>query len=100
MRVAGERPAAPECTSLSADRDVIVSDIARKLGIDFSKSATSALLSADEENNAAYVLDGVYGEDAGQEALLRALMAHRNENYSLSRFWAAVYLKLETRQSE
>lgn len=77
-----------------------MSDIARKLGIDFSKSATAALLSADEENNAAYVLDGVYGEDAGQEALLRALMAHRSEKYALSRFWASVYLKLEERQSE
>ena len=77
-----------------------MSDIARKLGIDLSKSATSALISADEENNAAYVLDGVYGEDAGQEALLRALMAHRNEKYSLGRFWASVYLKLEDRQAE
>lgn len=76
-----------------------MSDIAKKLGIDLTQSAFAALISADEENNAASVLDGVYGDDAGQEALLRALMAHRNEKHELGRFWATVYLKLDDRQS-
>lgn len=72
-----------------------MSDIVQKLGLDLSEATATALASADEEISAMSILEGVYGDEAGQEALLRALMAERRDMRALARFWSRVFLRLE-----
>lgn len=68
--------------------------IVERLGVDLTEAGLAASRERDDRADAVLVLRETYGRRSGEEALLRALHAERDEDHLRAAFWAGVFMEL------